>query len=62
MNEMSEAQSQGLKATEASVPSDLKNPRQVKLSMWKKAFEISRQTRLASSEAEAEELTGMLVA
>ena len=39
-----------------------KNPRQLKLSIWKKASESWRPTRLASSEAEAEELTGMLVA
>ena len=62
MNEISEARSQGSKATDASVPSDFKNPRQLKLSTWKKASESWRPTRLASSEAEAEELTGMLVA
>ena len=40
----------------------LKNPRQRELSTWKKASDSWRLMRLASSEAKAEELTGMLAA
>ena len=57
---ISEVRSQASKATEASVPLDLKTPRQLKLATWKKASDNWQLMRLASSEAETEELTGTL--
>ena len=39
INEIPDARSQGSKATDALVPSVLKNPRHFKLSPWKKASE-----------------------
>ena len=60
--EISESRLQGSRATEASVPSDLKNPRQVRFDTWEKEARRREATRFASSAAEADELTGMLSA
>jgi hypothetical protein len=54
--------SQGAGATGTSVPSDRKKPRQDKLETKKKASWSSEPMRLASLDAAAEELTGMLLA
>ena len=61
-NAMSAARAEGSSDTGAGVPSDLKNPRQVMLETLKNASKIKLKIRLASSEAPAVELTGMLEA
>ena len=53
---MPKVQSQDLKATDASEPSDLKKPKQLKLQTWKKVSDSWWLMQLAS--LEAEELTG----